>query len=135
MPDLCADRRERRKELLRVLNNVQLKPLPAFECREWRDMHDERMRAHDRNRHVIGDELRRRARNLGLAVNIILALRMQMALAACTYVSPRCHLRHLLREHRAIAFEQMGFSKVVELSTKPMSQNWQDTHLALLGIR
>jgi hypothetical protein len=34
-----------------------------------------------------------------------------------------------------LSFEQMGFSKVIEISTAPMSQHWQNTHLALLGIR
>jgi SAM-dependent methyltransferase len=34
-----------------------------------------------------------------------------------------------------LAFEQMGFSRVVELSTAPMSQQWQQEHLALLGVR
>ena len=49
---------------------------------------------------------------------------------------PNCFdVTTLSRKLLYLAFEQMGFSKVVELSTKPMSQNWQDTHLALLGIR
>jgi hypothetical protein len=49
---------------------------------------------------------------------------------------PNCFdVTTLSRKLLYLAFEQMGFAKVVELSTKPMSQNWQDTHLALLGIR
>jgi SAM-dependent methyltransferase len=49
---------------------------------------------------------------------------------------PNCFdVTTLSRKLLYLAFEQMGFSKVVELSTKPMSQHWQDTHLALLGIR
>jgi SAM-dependent methyltransferase len=34
-----------------------------------------------------------------------------------------------------LSFEQMGFSKVIEISTAPMTDHWQNTHLALLGIR
>lgn len=49
---------------------------------------------------------------------------------------PNCFdVTTLSRKLLYLAFEQMGFSKVVELSTSPMSQPWQDTHLALLGIR
>jgi SAM-dependent methyltransferase len=49
---------------------------------------------------------------------------------------PNCFdVTTLSRKLLYLAFEQMGFSRVVELSTKPMSQHWQDTHLALLGIR
>lgn len=39
--------------------------------------------------------------------------------------------RKLLR----LAFEQMGFSKIFEISTAPMSEHWQGAHLALLGLR
>jgi SAM-dependent methyltransferase len=49
---------------------------------------------------------------------------------------PHCFdVTTLSRKLLYLAFEQMGFSRVVELSTKPMSSHWQDTHLALLGIR
>ena len=39
--------------------------------------------------------------------------------------------RKLLR----LAFESMGFSKVFEVSTEPMSELWRRDHLALLGLR
>ncbi|WP_298254067.1 class I SAM-dependent methyltransferase [Bradyrhizobium sp.] len=49
---------------------------------------------------------------------------------------PNCFdVTTLSRKLLYLAFEQMGFSRVVELSTEPMSPHWQDTHLALLGIR
>ena len=49
---------------------------------------------------------------------------------------PNCFdVTTLSRKLLYLAFEQMGFSKVVELSTEPMSPHWQTTHLALLGVR
>jgi SAM-dependent methyltransferase len=49
---------------------------------------------------------------------------------------PNCFdVTTLSRKLLYLAFEQMGFSRVVELSMNPMSESWQDAHLALLGIR
>ena len=39
--------------------------------------------------------------------------------------------RKLLR----LAFEQMGFSEIIEITTEPMPPSWSKVHLGLLGLR
>jgi Methyltransferase domain len=49
---------------------------------------------------------------------------------------PNCFdVTTLSRKLLCLAFEQMGFSQIIEISTTPMSRHWQSSHLALLGIR
>ncbi|WP_154072770.1 hypothetical protein [Bradyrhizobium erythrophlei] len=58
LPNLPADRGERREQLLRMLLEVELKVTRPLECRQRSDVHDDRMVVREQNWRVVGDDLR-----------------------------------------------------------------------------